>query len=674
MKSANILILAAALALFAPRAAAQGTAAYSPLHVIEGARGQAVTYDPAGGPLANETDIKCVLYIYRNYYWQATDVELRQVEGKWAGTFDVPADAALLNAKFCAGGKTDWGWPATFATFVLDKNRRNKEGARTAWALLRTSGSPLTLPGMCEDSTAAPIAGDVQLMWFNNEFQQFPHAQPHVFGQLVATLGRVKPGEKNDQLRSNIDRFLKDKTLRLTDQQWADIYDAARLTLSDSALAGRVLRREQKEFPHGILSRDIELLRIQNLFGSVKTRQPDDPTAAQAQREFAKFLKRYPTGRFLDAHTQTADLFYSKLFRSAIYDRIMRADDYGNLRRYIHDIPYEELTTTHWHIVEVCLNNGQVSAEKLLPHSQLITDEMLTRPQNSHAMQLYSPEEWKTERIRRNHMALYAHARVLSAAGRYDEAMRYMEMTAPRYATRTAEYDNTYVHLLLHTGREAEAAPYIERCVPNDAVTQEMLDILRRDYLARDPQGDFDTYVASLKNADKTARARAAAVAEMTDKPIALCRLDRMGGGTVDLAQRKGKIMFLDFWATWCAPCKASMPGGKMAADRWKDDPGVEFYFIDTEETDADYRQKAEAFIKSKGYDFTVLFDEGQPGAQDKLYKQVCAALHTSGIPLKLIIDGNGRLRWMKCGYNGSPTGMADEIGYVIEQLKSEQR
>lgn len=55
MKSVNILILAAALALFAPRAAAQGTAAYSPLHVIEGARGQAITYDPAGGPLANET-------------------------------------------------------------------------------------------------------------------------------------------------------------------------------------------------------------------------------------------------------------------------------------------------------------------------------------------------------------------------------------------------------------------------------------------------------------------------------------------------------------------------------------------------------------------------------------------------------------------------------------------
>ena len=129
----------------------------------------------------------------------------------------------------------------------------------------------------------------------------------------------------------------------------------------------------------------------------------------------------------------------------------------------------------------------------------------------------------------------------------------------------------------------------------------------------------------------------------------------------------------MDFWATWCAPCKASMAGGQMLVDRWADDPDVEFYFIDTEESIADYRKKAAEFIQSKGYTLEVLFDEGEPKNQNKLYKTMCSVLHISGIPLKVIVDGNGHIRWMGSGYKGSPIGMADEISYIIEYLKNEQ-
>ena len=109
-----------------------------------------------------------------------------------------------------------------------------------------------------------------------------------------------------------------------------------------------------------------------------------------------------------------------------------------------------------------------------------------------------------------------------------------------------------------------------------------------------------------------------------------------------------------------------------MAVDRYKDDPDVEFYFIDTCETDKNYRNKVSEFIKSKGYTFNVLYDQGAANSQDKMFKEYCAQLHTSGIPFKVIIDGKGHLRWSMCGYYGSPTGMADEIQYVIDYLKSE--
>ncbi len=116
-----------------------------------------------------------------------------------------------------------------------------------------------------------------------------------------------------------------------------------------------------------------------------------------------------------------------------------------------------------------------------------------------------------------------------------------------------------------------------------------MLDILRAGYKG----GDFEAYLTELKS-DKLAAQRARLDVEITDLPIELFDLETLDGGKVDMAALKGKVLVLDFWATWCAPCKAAMPGMDLALQKYAGEEDVVFLFISTMESTGrgDYRQK----------------------------------------------------------------------------------
>ena len=80
-------------------------------------------------------------------------------------------------------------------------------------------------------------------------------------------------------------------------------------------------------------------------------------------------------------------------------------------------------------------------------------------------------------------------------------------------------------------------------------------------------------------------------------------RLVDSNGKTVSSEQLKGKVYVLDFWSTWCVPCKASLPGMKLAVEHYKNDKGVAFYFIDTQEFAPDFKISSAKYLKDNGFD-----------------------------------------------------------------------
>lgn len=100
-------------------------------------------------------------------------------------------------------------------------------------------------------------------------------------------------------------------------------------------------------------------------------------------------------------------------------------------------------------------------------------------------------------------------------------------------------------------------------------------------------------------------------------------------GGAVKLSNYRGKVVFINFWATWCATCKVEMPSMEKLYQRFKD-RGFEMLTISVDKD----RSLIEPFMKEYALTFPVLLDPDSQVAKRK-YK-------TTGVPETFIVNREG--------------------------------
>lgn len=108
-------------------------------------------------------------------------------------------------------------------------------------------------------------------------------------------------------------------------------------------------------------------------------------------------------------------------------------------------------------------------------------------------------------------------------------------------------------------------------------------------------------------------------------------------GSTLDFETLRGKVIFINMWATWCAPCVAEMPSIQELYNNYKDNPDVVFAIISFDKD----QKKADKFVAKKGFDMPIYF----PNAT-----QIPKVYESRGIPTTYVIDKEGFISYKKIG------------------------
>ncbi len=625
-----------------------------------------ITYDPSETVLKDAKQISGRLYTHGSFKWKITDITLKPTaDKKWQTKIKLNDDAALITCVFSSDTLIDKGGKETYS-WMLQASR----GSYSGWGLLRNESFADQHPNMLDP--ISNINDTISLMWIKYELQYHPESRKDIFYEGLKLTKSVKPIDLTKPIKNELRFILADN---LDNEHQYKVQKALDLLEqpANKVFVDSVQQVLLKKYPNGVLARDNEIRKIfsENDF--------DKKVAL-----YNAFDKNFPESKFQDVNTDTENLYYDKMFKSIAYNYIVKNKDYNFALNSVKNVSYFNLLDYAWHLISIPFNRDEEGIEKtnletLKKYADIIITELESRENTIPKQfdQKISQKEWQAQALDYASREYFTYAKLQEAFKNYDLERKYLDKIKPIFGYKDASFNAVYTRMLLREGKTLDAKELLAISVKENKATPEMLASLKEIYLKEGgKESAYEAYLNSFKSESNIDEHKKRLVSELINLPIGGFDMESSRGGRAKLADQKGKIVVLDFWAMWCGPCKNAMPGMNMAVNKYKADENVKFFFVDTQEYIKDFKAQTQAFIKEKGFDFTILYDNKNPktGKYDEVYEKYAKAFHFSGIPEKMIIDQNGNLRWMSNGYFGSPSELADEISIIIEYLKAEKK
>lgn len=125
-------------------------------------------------------------------------------------------------------------------------------------------------------------------------------------------------------------------------------------------------------------------------------------------------------------------------------------------------------------------------------------------------------------------------------------------------------------------------------------------------------------------------------------------------GEPYNMSEAKGKVVFVNYWATWCPPCIAEMPSIQKLYNKYRNNPDIKFVFATT-----DPKDKVDQFMQNNNYDLPTFY----------MHSPAPDQLASNTIPITFLISKNGGIAISK---KGAANWNSKKVTKTIDQLLKE--
>lgn len=491
--------------------------------------------------------------------------------------------------------------------------------------------SVFTRTGLLYEVNARPDPNRVVTL-YEQELAQHPDLRPLYWSDYLAALIKQKKPGYGPAVKAGIESYLKSRPAPSS----AEFAAAAQLyeSLGDFAKVNAMRERQKTADPSGSLAQKDRAVAIKN-----------EADWNRRKVLYQAFVRQFP------ASPHAAGLAL------VMADGYFKNNDLRGLLTFVDAQPAS-------HIDVLMLNTMafQLAEERrALPEAEQLIRKAITTLKTQPRPGSFRGD-WTAEQQVRQRQLQNTLARTLEQQGKDADAYAaYQSFINPNDAENSDPRTNERYYLCaLRTNHAADARPMAEAAVSYGKATPRLKAALR-DWYARQPgqnPASADAYLANLET-DLRAEQRDELRQRLISEPAPAFALTDLLGRTISSSAFKGKVIVLDFWATWCAPCIASFPAMQQAQARFQADPNVRFLFVNTREGGRVH--KVQEFMNKNPYPFVVPLDTQQ---------KVSTAYGVLGIPTKVVIGPDGRIRYRAVGYTGTPEETVNELTMVVEMLK----